>query len=154
MNAEHYKARWQHCLIRISEILNPKFIFEASSPGRSVKVKGLVFFQSKHIYDGKCTSKSKIPALCTNCINLKRLLWSISSFAKQFCSGRRSQNSQKGTLCGSCEWEGRVRSKLNIPKTLWLLSHLNDLPAPWNPRILELLKINFWVWGLCWDCLT
>lgn len=87
---EHYKARWQHCLIRVSKILNPKFIFEASSPGCSVKVKGLVFFQSKHIYDGKCTSKSKIPALCTNCINLKRLLWSISSFEKQFCSGKRS----------------------------------------------------------------
>lgn len=90
IKAEHYKARWQNCLIRVSEILNPTFIFEASSPGIWVKVKGLVFFQSKHIYDGKCTSKSKIPALCTNCINLKRLLWSISNFAKQFCSGRRS----------------------------------------------------------------
>lgn len=74
MKTEHYKARWQKCLIIVNETLKPNFIFETSSPGSLAKVKGLELFQSKSIYDGKCTSKSEIPALCTNCINHERLL--------------------------------------------------------------------------------
>lgn len=83
-------------------------------------------FSAKHIYDGKRTSNGKILTLHTNCINHERLLWSISNFTKQFYFGSRSVIlkilSQKGTLEVVREWEGRVRSKSNIPKTLnyWL----------------------------------
>lgn len=98
-------------------------------------------FSAKHIYDGKHTSNSKILTLPTNCINHERLLWSTSNFAEQFYVGSRSVIlkilSQKWTLEVEREWEGRIRSKSNIPKTLnyWL-----TVMTFQHPGILEFLN--------------
>lgn len=42
---EHHEARWQKCLSVVGESLKPDFVFETSSPGSLVKVKGLELFQ-------------------------------------------------------------------------------------------------------------
>lgn len=138
MNVEHYKARWQHCLIRVSEILNPKFVFEASSPGHSgEKVKRLVFLQSKHIYDGKCTSKSKIPALCTNCINLKMLLWSISSFENNSALAGDHKIVRKGLFVEVVSGKEGLGQNWTLLK---LFNYWVTLMTCQHPEILEFLS--------------